>query len=187
MAVKIRLRRMGAKNRPSYRFVVTDSRMPRDGRFIEILGHYDPIHKPAAVGVKEERIYHWLKQGATASDTVNSIFKQIGLLKKWEMVKKGEDVSQVTLLTQLREKAKKKKGKKGKAAEAVATAPAQAAPAEKAEEEKPKEERKKEEPEVKEEEKEEKEEKKTESEEKKEVKEEEKKEEEKKEEEKPEK
>jgi small subunit ribosomal protein S16 len=111
LAVKIRLRRMGAKNRPMYRFVATDSRMPRDGRFIEILGYYNPIERPTQVKVNEEKIYYWLKQGATPTDTVNSLFKQIGLLRKWEMVKKGEDVSQITLATQLKEKTKKKKRK----------------------------------------------------------------------------
>jgi small subunit ribosomal protein S16 len=147
LAVRIRLRRMGARNRPSYRFVVTDSRMPRDGRFIEILGYYSPIDKPAKVEVKEERMYYWLGQGATASDTVNSILKQIGLLRKWEMKKKGEDVSQVALLTQMKDKAKKKKGKKGKAAETAAAAPEPVAPAEKAEEPQAKKEEKEPEPE----------------------------------------
>jgi small subunit ribosomal protein S16 len=147
LAVRIRLRRMGARNRPSYRFVVTDSRMPRDGRFIEILGYYSPIEKPAKVEVREERMYHWLGQGATASDTVNSILKQIGLLRKWEMKKKGEDVSQVALLGQLKDKAKKKKGKKAKAAEAAAAAaPEAAAPAQKAEEAEAKKEKKEPEP-----------------------------------------
>jgi small subunit ribosomal protein S16 len=156
LAVKIRLRRMGARNRPNYRFVATDSRMPRDGRFIEILGHYNPIDKPGTVGVKEERIYYWLKQGATLTDTVNGIFRQIGLWRKWEMMKRGEDASQVTLLTQLKEKSKRKKRKKGAASEAAAVAAEVKAPAQKAEEAKPKEEKKEEQPEVKAAEKEEK-------------------------------
>ncbi len=139
MAVVIRLRRMGARKSPAFRFVATDSRMPRDGRFIEILGHYEPIKKPATVTVNEEKIYSWLKQGATPSDTVNSLFKQIGLLKKWEMIRKGEDVSQITLLTEIKEKAKRKKRKKAKAEEAAAPAAAEKAPKEKADAEKPKE------------------------------------------------
>jgi small subunit ribosomal protein S16 len=106
---------MGAKKRPMYRFVATDSRMPRDGRFIEILGHYNPIEKPARVGVNEEKIFYWLKQGAIPSDTVKGLFRQIGLLRKWEMVQKGEDVSQIALATQLKERAKKKKKKAKKA------------------------------------------------------------------------
>ena len=153
MAVKIRLRRMGAKKRPMYRFVATDSRMPRDGRFIEILGHYNPIEKPARVGVNEEKIFYWLKQGAIPSDTVKGLFRQIGLLRKWEMVQKGEDVSQIALAMQLKERAKKKK-KKAKKAEVPTPAagvvaketekkkakPEEAAPSVKAEE--PKEEKK---------------------------------------------
>jgi small subunit ribosomal protein S16 len=153
LAVKIRLRRMGAKKRPMYRFVATDSRMPRDGRFIEILGHYNPIEKPARVGVNEEKIFYWLKQGAIPSDTVKGLFRQIGLLRKWEMVQKGEDVSQIALATQLKERAKKKK-KRAKKAEAPTPAaggvvketekkkakPEEAAPSVKVEE--PKEERK---------------------------------------------
>jgi small subunit ribosomal protein S16 len=121
LAVKIRLRRMGAKKRPMYRFVATDSRMPRDGRFIEILGHYNPIEKPARVGVNEEKIFYWLKQGAIPSDTVKGLFRQIGLLRKWEMVQKGEDVSQIALATQLKERARKKR-KRAKKAEAPAPA-----------------------------------------------------------------
>jgi small subunit ribosomal protein S16 len=136
LAVRIRLRRTGAKKRPTYRFVATDSRMPRDGRFIEILGHYNPIEKPAAVGIKEERVYYWLKQGAVPTDTVNSIFRQIGLWNKWEMMKKGEDVSGTILLTQLREKAKKKKKRKGKAPEDVTAPVGEAAAPEKPEEKK---------------------------------------------------
>jgi small subunit ribosomal protein S16 len=146
LAVVIRLRRMGAKKRPSFRFVATDSRMPRDGRFIEILGHYNPIEKPARVLVSEEKVYSWLKQGATPSDTVRGLFKQIGLMKKWEMMQKGQDVSQVSLSNQLKETGKKKKRKKGTAVEAAAPAAEQKAPKAKAEPEKPKEEAKKEEP-----------------------------------------
>jgi small subunit ribosomal protein S16 len=155
LAAKIRLRRMGAKKRPTYRFVATDSRMPRDGRFIEILGHYNPIEKPATVKVNEEKVFYWLKQGAVPSDTAKSLFQQIGLLKKWEMVQKGEDVSQIALATQLKERAKKKK-KKAKKAEAPAPAaegvaketekkkpkPEEAAPSAKAKAEEPKEEKK---------------------------------------------
>jgi len=124
LAVKIRLRRMGSKKRPRYRFVATDSRMPRDGRFIEILGHYNPIERPASVKVNEEKVYYWLKQGAIPTDTASSLFRQIGLLRKWEMIQKGEDVSQITLPTQLKEKPKKKKKKKAKEAE-VAAPPAE--------------------------------------------------------------
>jgi small subunit ribosomal protein S16 len=83
MAVKIRLMRVGAKKRPAYRVVVTEGSSPRDGRFIEILGHYDPIAQPHKVKVNEERAIHWLKVGATPSETVRSLLKQLGVWSKF--------------------------------------------------------------------------------------------------------
>jgi len=112
MAVKIRLRRMGKKKKAFFRLVAADSRMPRDGRFIEILGYYHPSNNPATIKVKEERIFFWLENGAIPTETVNALFKQIGLYKKWEKKKKGEDVSKIELLTQIKERKKKKKKKK---------------------------------------------------------------------------
>ena len=75
--VKIRLKRMGAKKKPFYRIVVADSESPRDGRYLEAVGTYDPLQDPAAVALKEDRIKHWLGQGATPSDTVKSLIKNI--------------------------------------------------------------------------------------------------------------
>lgn len=75
MPVVIRLRREGKKNNPKYRIVVTDSRMPRDGRFIEILGSYDPINEKNTV-VKKDKIEEWIKNGAQVSDRVKSILKR---------------------------------------------------------------------------------------------------------------
>ena len=83
MAVKIRLKRMGAKKSPFYRIVAADSRMPRDGRFIEQLGTYDPRQNPAAVTLKEEAILKWLNNGAQPSDTVRSILSREGVMKKF--------------------------------------------------------------------------------------------------------
>ena len=83
MAVKIRLKRMGAKKSPFYRIVAADSRMPRDGRFIEQLGTYDPRQNPAAVTLKEEAIMKWLNDGAQPSDTVRSILSREGIMKKF--------------------------------------------------------------------------------------------------------
>lgn len=80
MAVKIRLRRMGAKKNPFYRIVVADSRSPRDGRFIEEIGYYDPIKKPAEVKIDEAKAQEWLKNGAQLSDTVKSLFVKAGLI-----------------------------------------------------------------------------------------------------------
>jgi small subunit ribosomal protein S16 len=76
MAVKLRLARAGAKKAPFYRIVATDSRSPRDGRFIEQLGIYDPTRTPVEVRLERERIEHWLKVGATASDTVSEILER---------------------------------------------------------------------------------------------------------------
>jgi len=112
LAVRIRLRRLGTKKRPTYRFVAVDSRMPRDGRFIEVLGHYKPIEKPARIKIEEERMAYWLDKGAQPSDTVASLMKQIGFMKKYEMLKKGEDVSQITISETITERPKKRKKKK---------------------------------------------------------------------------
>lgn len=78
--VKIRLRRMGAKKAPFYRIVVADSRYPRDGRFIEQLGTYDPLAEPAQVKVDAERTQAWIKTGAQPTDTVKRLLKQANVL-----------------------------------------------------------------------------------------------------------
>ncbi len=77
--VKLRLRRMGAKKRPSYRIVAADSRSPRDGAFIESVGFYDPITDPATIRVDLDRARHWLSVGAQPTETVASIFKKVGV------------------------------------------------------------------------------------------------------------
>ena len=77
--VKIRLRRMGAKKAPFYRVVVADSRYPRDGRFIEEIGTYDPRQNPAAVNIDVERAQAWIKTGAQPTDTVRALLKKAGL------------------------------------------------------------------------------------------------------------
>ena len=79
MAVVIRMKRSGAKKRPFYRIVVADSRRQRDGRFIEILGYYDPIAKPFAVKFDEEKVKGWLAQGAQPSEQAASLFRQAGI------------------------------------------------------------------------------------------------------------
>jgi small subunit ribosomal protein S16 len=112
LAVRIRLRRLGAKKRPTYRFVAADSRMPRDGRFIETLGYYNPIEKPATVRIFEERMIYWLDQGAQPTFTVASLMKQVGFLKKYEMLKKGEDVTGITIMETITERPKKRKKRK---------------------------------------------------------------------------
>ena len=82
MAVKLRLKRMGAKQKPFYRIVAADSRAPRDGRFIETVGTYDPNTTPATINVKEELALKWLNNGAQPTDTVRSILSSVGVMKK---------------------------------------------------------------------------------------------------------
>lgn len=80
--IKLRLRRMGAKKRPSYRIVAAESSSPRDGRFIEEVGFYDPLTNPATITLKDERVRHWLGNGAQPTETVASIFRRNGLMPK---------------------------------------------------------------------------------------------------------
>ena len=80
--VKIRLTRMGAKKKPFYRIVVADSRSPRDGKFIEVLGNYDPLQNPAVVTLDEEKALQWLKNGAQPTDAVRTILSKKGVLEK---------------------------------------------------------------------------------------------------------
>ena len=81
--VKLRLKRMGAKKAPSYRIVAADSRVPRDGRFIEIVGFYNPRTNPAEIKIDEEKALKWLAAGAQPSDTVRSILSKQGIMKKF--------------------------------------------------------------------------------------------------------
>lgn len=80
--VKIRLRRMGAKKQPTYRFVVADDRSPRDGRFIEILGHYNPRTEPKTVVLNQDKAKEWLAKGAQPSDPVRRLFAELGLVER---------------------------------------------------------------------------------------------------------
>ena len=90
MAVKLRLKRMGAKKAPFYRIVAADARSPRDGRFIEQLGTYDPKTNPATVTLKEEEILKWLANGAQPTDTVRSLLSKNGVMKKFAEQKQGK-------------------------------------------------------------------------------------------------
>lgn len=80
MAVRLRLKRMGAKGRPFYRIIVADQRSPRDGRFIETIGTYDPLPNPPAIKVKEDRLAYWMGVGVQPSDSVKRVLKTAGLL-----------------------------------------------------------------------------------------------------------
>ncbi|MCD4672842.1 MAG: 30S ribosomal protein S16 [Anaerolineaceae bacterium] len=90
--VRIRLRRTGSRHQPSYRVVAADKESPRDGKFLEILGHYNPRTEPSTIVLKEDRIYDWMSKGAQPSDSVVKIFNSVGLLERFERFKAGEEV-----------------------------------------------------------------------------------------------
>ena len=90
MAVRIRLQRKGAKHRAFYRFVVADSRSPRDGRFIEQLGYYDPLKEPADINVDTEKVLDWFSKGAKPTETVKSLFSRVGIMETWHHVRQGK-------------------------------------------------------------------------------------------------
>jgi small subunit ribosomal protein S16 len=90
--VKIRLRRTGAKKKPTYRVVVADVRAPRDGRFIEIVGHYNPRTEPVTIEIQEDRILHWLSVGAQPTDTVRGLLENLGTLERFARLKAGAEL-----------------------------------------------------------------------------------------------
>lgn len=104
--VRIRLRRVGAKRQPSYRIVAADKESPRDGRFNEILGFYNPRTDPATIQLKEERIYDWMSKGAQPSDSALQVFRSAGLLDRYERYKKGEALETLLAEAETAEKAR---------------------------------------------------------------------------------
>lgn len=145
MAVHIRLKRQGRKKRPFYRVIAIDSRSHREGREIERLGWYDPIKEGLSVEFKEDRIFHWLGQGAIPTDTVNSLMRQKGLAHKWHLMSTG--VAEDQIATEMEawaarqlekieraaaKKAEKKAKKKAEASVTVVEEVAEATPAEEA-------------------------------------------------------
>ena len=118
MAVKIRLARHGAKKRPFYRIVVADSEAPRDGRFLETVGTYNPLRDPAEIAVKQERVQYWLDQGAQPTDRIARMLEAAGVKEKTERknMKKAEPG----------EKAKARAAEKAEKAAAPAEEPAEA-------------------------------------------------------------
>jgi small subunit ribosomal protein S16 len=95
MAVKLRLRRGGRKGQPHYRIVAADARSPRDGKFLEQIGTYDPMRDPAAVSVDHEVAMKWLRQGAQPTDTVRSILSKEGIMLKLHLVRKGKTEAEI--------------------------------------------------------------------------------------------
>ena len=140
MAVKLRLTRMGRKKRPFYRIVVADVRAPRDGRYIEAVGTYDPLKSPPDVRVDEERMNYWLDQGAIPTDTVRSLLRRLGLIYRRNMKKRGYDEARIEeemkkwevlqIERRRREETKDEALKKAKMEAKAAEAEAKEAPAE---------------------------------------------------------
>jgi len=131
--VRIRFRRVGSRNQATFRIVAAEKEAPRDGRFLEILGHYNPRTEPATITVDETRLFHWLKNGAQPSESVMQALKSVGTWDRWERYKAGEDLEK--LLKEKEEavteidprtrrddlvKDRKKKSKKSKKAEEAA-------------------------------------------------------------------
>lgn len=134
--VRIRLRRVGARNQPSYRIVAADKESPRDGKFLEAIGHYNPRTEPSTVSVDEARLFHWLDNGAQPSDAVVKVLRPLGTWDRWERFKGGEaldgllaeakaakqDVDPRTRRDDLHEERRAKKVKKKKVKEEKAPA-----------------------------------------------------------------
>ncbi|MEL7645845.1 MAG: 30S ribosomal protein S16 [Anaerolineaceae bacterium] len=99
--VRIRLRRVGSTHQPHYRVVIADKESPRDGRFLEIVGHYNPKTNPSTIQFNEEKIYHWLSVGAQPSESVQKLFKIVKLDERYQRLKAGE--AQETLLAEAEE------------------------------------------------------------------------------------
>lgn len=116
--VRIRLRRVGAKKQPSYRIVAAEKESARNGRFLEILGFYNPRTEPATLELEEARIYDWMSKGAQPSESVHHLFQSAGLLDRFERFKQGEavetllaEVNQPTVSAKTSQPAKPGKGK----------------------------------------------------------------------------
>jgi small subunit ribosomal protein S16 len=93
--VRIRFRREGSRHQPFYRMVVTEKESPRDGRFLEVIGHYNPRTQPATIDVQEDRLIHWMKAGAVPSESVQRVLTTCGAWERWGRVQKGEAVEAV--------------------------------------------------------------------------------------------
>jgi small subunit ribosomal protein S16 len=90
--VRIRFRREGSKNQATFRIVAADRESPRDGRFLEVLGHYNPRTEPSTIKIDEARLFHWMKNGAQPSDSVHQALRALGTWDRWERYKSGEDI-----------------------------------------------------------------------------------------------
>lgn len=91
MAVRLRLRRIGKKKMPQYHIVAADSRAARNGKFLEVIGRYEPLQNPMVIETKEDRLMYWLKTGAQPTDTLRSLLQRNGMWLKWSLIKRGTD------------------------------------------------------------------------------------------------
>lgn len=134
--VKLRLRREGKKGHPMYKVVAADMRSPRDGRFLETVGQYDPHIHPARVVMKEERVEYWLRKGAQPTDTVRSLLRRSGFWLRWTLIRQGKDDATIAKVVerwnmQQADRLKRDADRKARRADRKkkAAAPAEAAPA----------------------------------------------------------
>lgn len=95
VAVKIRMKRMGSKKRPFYRLIAADSRYPRDGRFLEILGYYNPMVEPADIRIDEDKVYRWLDSGAQPTPNARNILRSVGILERWRLLRAGASIAEL--------------------------------------------------------------------------------------------
>jgi len=95
LAVKIRLKKMGSKKKPFFRFVAADVRSPRDGRFIEVLGYYNPMTEPPDIKLDDDKIFKWLDAGAEPTESVAQLLRRAGLLERWQLLKQGVKISEL--------------------------------------------------------------------------------------------
>lgn len=139
MAVRLRLRRIGKKKMPMYQIVAADSRAARNGRFIEVVGRYEPRHEPLMIETKEARVFHWLKNGARPTDTVRTLLQRNGLWMKWDLTRRGKDAATIATVMEKwqlaqaeraqRDAARKARRAAAKRKASKSTAEGQAAPA----------------------------------------------------------
>ena len=95
MAVRLRLTRMGRRKKPFYRIVAVDSRVKRDGKYLEAIGFYNPIPDPYELQIDTDRALYWLKQGAQPSDTVRSLFRRKGIMLRWDLIQRGKSEAEI--------------------------------------------------------------------------------------------
>jgi len=97
LAVRLRLRRIGKKKMPMYQIVAADSRSARTGKFLEVVGRYEPQQNPMLVSTKDDRVFHWLKHGAMPTDTVRSLLQRTGLWMRWLLTRQGVDAAKIAI------------------------------------------------------------------------------------------